>query len=42
MIKFLSDAFLEFCKDQCLFYDGGNKQIDRVDHAATARGGKIY
>jgi hypothetical protein len=35
VIKFPSDDFLEFCKDQCLFYDGSNKRINGVDHKVT-------
>jgi hypothetical protein len=35
VLKFSYDDFLEFCKDQCLFYDGGNKRINGINHEVT-------
>ena len=37
VIKFPTDEFVEFCKEQCLFYDGGNKRIDVIDHDVSPK-----
>jgi hypothetical protein len=35
--KISLDNILEFCKEQCLFYVGGIKQIVGINHEATPK-----
>ena len=35
IVQFPLDEFIEFCKDQSLFSDGGNKWIDGINHEVT-------